>query len=186
MDFSVSKKRLAVIIILSYICIKNIRQNNMKVCKICNKEKDDVEFSNGKFQTIKTCNECKRRIQRERRKNNLESQRLKDNAEYQKSKEHRLKYAKDYRKKYPERTRATNWKAKYGITPEEFYAKLAAQNNKCAICGRDMNDYTRIFCVDHNHTTNKVRGLLCDPCNYGLGFYEKHKDKYVAYLELYD
>ena len=40
---------------------------------------------------------------------------------------------------------------------------LYAQNNKCAICERDMSEYGKIFCVDHNRTTGKVRGLLCDP-----------------------
>lgn len=30
------------------------------------------------------------------------------------------------------------------------------------------------------------KGLLCDPCNYGLGFYEKHKDKYIEYLKKHD
>jgi len=71
-----------------------------------------------------------------------------------------------------------------------FYAELTdydktlnIQNNKCAICERDMNEYGKIFCVDHNHTTGKVRGLLCDTCNYGLGFYEKHKNKYIDYLK---
>jgi hypothetical protein len=98
----------------------------------------------------------------------------------------RVEYAREYRVKYPERTRATNWKSKYGITPEQFYDKLEKQNNKCAICCRDMSDYGNIFSVDHNHTTGAIRGLLCDPCNYGLGFYEKHKDKYIEYLKNYE
>ena len=154
----------------------------MKDCKVCKKEKENVEFLNGINQTVKTCRECRRKIARDKRQLNLNEQRIKDRENYQKTKEHRVNYAREYRKKYPDRTRATNWKVKYGITSDQFYSKLKNQNNKCAICERDMDVYGKIFCVDHNHNTGEVRGLLCDPCNYGLGFYEKHKDKYFKYL----
>jgi hypothetical protein len=132
---------------------------------------------------MSACKLCSCNIQKQKRKNNIEIQRKKDNQYYQKTKDKRVKYAREYRKKYPERTRATNWKVKYGISPEEFYEKLKEQNNCCAICKRDMNEYGKIFCVDHNHETGQIRGLLCDPCNYGLGFYEKHKQKYIEYLQ---
>ena len=122
---------------------------------------------------MKQCSICK--VQKE-----------KDRVLYQKNKEHRVKYAREYRVKYPERTRATNLKQKYGITQNDYDKTLSNQNNKCAICERDMNEYGKIFCVDHNHTTGKVRGLLCDPCNYGLGFYEKYKDKYIDYLKKHE
>lgn len=158
----------------------------MKKCKVCHQEKEQSHFLNGTKLTLRTCRDCRNKIQRENRKNNPEQFKKKDKELYQKSKDRRVSYARNYRKKYPERTRATNWKSKYGITSEEFYSKLLWQNNKCAICNRDMSDYGKIFCVDHNHKTGGIRGLLCDPCNYGLGFYEKHKDKYVNYLKLHN
>ena len=43
-----------------------------------------------------------------------------------------------------------------------------SKNNKCAICGREFNDKLKAF-VDHDHITNKVRGLLCTHCNTLLG-----------------
>ena len=49
---------------------------------------------------------------------------------------------------------------------------LIKQNNCCAICGIDGNDYKREFSVDHNHITNVVRGLLCSNCNIGLGYFK--------------
>jgi hypothetical protein len=50
------------------------------------------------------------------------------------------------------------------------YAKLLVeQNNCCAICGIESTDMKRELSVDHNHETNKIRGLLCDHCNIGLG-----------------
>jgi hypothetical protein len=158
----------------------------MKQCSICKEKKElnEFPFQNKKLNKIMAaCKVCKSIIQKENRKKLGEVQKEKDRILYQKNKEHRVKYAREYREKYPERTRATNLKQKYGITQNDYDKTLSIQNNKCAICERDMNEYGKIFCVDHNHTTGKVRGLLCDPCNYGLGFYEKHKDKYIDYLK---
>ena len=57
---------------------------------------------------------------------------------------------------------------------------LEEQNNRCAICNiefKDMNSEesgltVNSICVDHNHTTNKYRGLLCSHCNLGLGHFK--------------
>jgi len=161
----------------------------MKRCSKCKTEKALIEFS---FQNKKTgklmshCKSCRNSYNREYRHIDIVATRKKDKERYKKNAERRREYAREYRRKYPERTRATNWKVNYGITPEYFYGMLKEQDNKCAICGRDMDDYGKIFCVDHNHKSGKVRGLLCDPCNYGIGFYEKHKDKYKVYLSKYD
>jgi len=47
---------------------------------------------------------------------------------------------------------------------------LEQQKGKCAICGStDSNHNSATFCVDHCHSTNKVRGLLCVNCNAGIG-----------------
>lgn len=43
---------------------------------------------------------------------------------------------------------------------------MTEQNGSCAICGKASN----ALCVDHNHTTNEVRGLLCQKDNKLLGF----------------
>ena len=47
---------------------------------------------------------------------------------------------------------------------------LEAQDNKCAVCGLpDVENIHGKLCIDHNHKTGKVRGLLCNPCNKALG-----------------
>jgi hypothetical protein len=56
-------------------------------------------------------------------------------------------------------------KRKYGITLTEFNQMAARQDYKCAIC--DSDDET--LNLDHNHDTNKNRGLLCGDCNKGIG-----------------
>ncbi|MBL0320503.1 MAG: endonuclease VII domain-containing protein [Alphaproteobacteria bacterium] len=56
---------------------------------------------------------------------------------------------------------------KYGLTQEQHIEKIKEQDNSCAICGK--KDEGRVLCVDHDHKTGKVRGLLCTNCNVGLG-----------------
>lgn len=59
-------------------------------------------------------------------------------------------------------------KRKFGITAEESKALLKAQGYKCAICGRKRSK-KRKLAIDHNHTTGKMRGIICIQCNSMLG-----------------
>jgi hypothetical protein len=52
-------------------------------------------------------------------------------------------------------------RARYGITLVEFEAILAAQGGVCAVCKQG----DKVFCVDHNHKTLKIRGVICLNCN---------------------
>ena len=63
-----------------------------------------------------------------------------------------------------------NLKRTFGLTVEEYDAMLDAQHGVCAICGK-LPQKKRLA-VDHNHTTGKVRGLLCPSCNRTLGYFE--------------
>lgn len=101
---------------------------------------------------------------------------------YYKNQEREIQKARDIRKDYPERTFATNIKTRFGITTDEYESMLKKQKGGCAICEMKHN-HKRRFCVDHCHKTNKVRGLLCNGCNTGVGFYELHKEKYEKYLK---
>jgi len=71
--------------------------------------------------------------------------------------------------------------SKYGISKEEFIKKLINQNYKCEICKVDIkylsryNNKYKSACIDHDHETGKVRGLLCSSCNRALSLF---KDNY--------
>lgn len=58
------------------------------------------------------------------------------------------------------------------LSKTEYEALLQAQNNSCAICLRSVEESQRTLHVDHDHATNKVRGLLCHKCNLALGYFK--------------
>lgn len=85
---------------------------------------------------------------------------------YKTKEERRIYERKLYRKNRAARlvgVRAAKLKTKFGITVADYDAMFKAQNGVCAVCGRPPK--TRRFAVDHNHSTHKVRGLLCSYCN---------------------
>ena len=64
-------------------------------------------------------------------------------------------------------------KTKYGMSEMDYQRLLKIQNFECAICKSITPGQNRDhFCVDHDHKTGRVRGLLCDTCNKGLGFFK--------------
>lgn len=76
-----------------------------------------------------------------------------------------------HRKKHPDSGAQSRWKSKYGVTPEWFreHAK-----NGCEICGATENIATRgtnsrRLAIDHDHSTDAPRGVLCHKCNSILG-----------------
>ena len=54
----------------------------------------------------------------------------------------------------------------YGISNEQVEELKVIQNYSCAICKRIER-----LVIDHDHKTKEVRGLLCNGCNRGLGFF---------------
>ena len=73
---------------------------------------------------------------------------------------------KEARKRYYDsiKGKASKLKYFYGMTVEEYRKLEIEQNNRCAIC-KDVKQ----LCVDHEHTTGRIRGLLCRNCNTAVG-----------------
>lgn len=89
------------------------------------------------------------------------------------NREHYNQYMKDYQRAVPVHVR------KFGIEPDDYLRMLAEQEGKCAICKQEPDGNTvknRRLAVDHDHKTGKVRALLCDKCNRGLGFFDEDTD----------
>lgn len=70
-------------------------------------------------------------------------------------------------------------KRKFGITPDQYDSMLAAQGNACALCGRPPNGKVALH-VDHDHSTGRIRGILCFKCNNALGDFDDDPDLLMA------
>ena len=64
---------------------------------------------------------------------------------------------------------------KYGVSHDDYVKMCQKQNYLCLICGNKP----KILHCDHDHKSKKIRGLLCQNCNRGLGMF--HDD--VSVLE---
>lgn len=76
-------------------------------------------------------------------------------------------------------------RSKYGLEPDHKEQLFSAQGGACYICRYAFGQKTGDMKVDHNHDTGEVRGLLCDLCNRGLGFFRDNQDnlkKAISYL----
>ena len=67
------------------------------------------------------------------------------------------------------RATRSNLRHSYGVTVEQRDQMVASQNGLCAICSIVLQTTTKGPCVDHNHATKEVRGILCSKCNSALG-----------------
>ena len=117
-----------------------------KTCTKCGREKPVDHFpsrKHGRFHRSAWCKHCHRDHNRD-------------------------VHAKGYRA-------AWNRLKRLGLTPEAYQLMVTAQNNLCAICGKPENRIHHRtkkladLCVDHDHETGLIRGLLCRDCNVGIG-----------------
>lgn len=62
----------------------------------------------------------------------------------------------------------------YGITLDQYAELLHKQMNCCAVCLKEASSFSTNLCVDHDHKTGEIRGLLCNYCNRRL--IGRHRD----------
>ena len=129
----------------------------MKICTVCELEKDDFgEDKRNKDGLKSLCKECSYKATNRWKSKNRPALRQAKNEWYRENKMEQLFKAKCYNLK------------KYGITWQDYLTMLAEQNGVCKIC-RQPSSNRFMLSVDHNHSTGKVRGLLCASCNFALG-----------------
>ena len=83
-------------------------------------------------------------------------------------------------------------KKRYNITLEKYFELFYLQNGLCAICGKPETTVYKNsclqsrLCIDHDHNTKKIRGLLCSKCNTALGHFKDDIEiieKAILYLK---
>lgn len=95
--------------------------------------------------------------------------------------EGRAQWRRAHKDAHPTAHRSYGWKRFYGLSAEDYQRMFAEQGGNCAICNRPERAKTsrggvKWLCVDHNHETTAVRGLLCFSCNYTIGQMEDNPD----------
>ncbi|MGH7239024.1 MAG: endonuclease VII domain-containing protein [Candidatus Saccharimonadales bacterium] len=71
---------------------------------------------------------------------------------------------------------------RYGVTAKQVKDTIKDQGGLCPICGEllDLDAEKRTVHQDHDHRTNKPRGVLCSSCNQGLGNFKDSIDRLEA------
>jgi hypothetical protein len=108
----------------------------------------DFSFRSTRLQYNPTCKVCRNASHKKRRKDNPD-----------KAKRDRIKLSV---------------KRKFNLTLNDYDVLYLEQGGKCAICGTHQKNLVRTLAVDHDHNTGKVRGLLCQPCNTGIGLLKEN------------
>ncbi len=134
----------------------------IKRCRVCDQQKPITEFYKSKrtkdgYNNI--CKPCKRsyddcHINKENKR------------KYNREREIKLQRWKSPERQRDQRNR--NLKRRYDLTGEQYDSMLTDQQGLCFIC-KSTNKDGRGLSVDHNHTTNEVRALLCGNCNLIVG-----------------
>jgi len=116
---------------------------NTKTCPRCGEVKPFTKFSKDKSNSIGLacwCKQCSREA----------------DIDYKSTPEGKRK------------AKTSQLKFKYNMTYEEWEKLFNDQKACCAICGTHQSKLKKALCVDHNHDTGIIRGLLCNRCNIGI------------------
>lgn len=146
----------------------------MKCCKKCGVEKSETEFrankSGGRRNECRECERIGRTAWYATHKDKCAAASRKWCREHlEQHRETKRKWCK----KNPAKHRANRRQSRYGLTQGDFETLYKLQTGKCAICSDLIIDGSGRggLAIDHCHLSGKVRGLLCAPCNKGLGHF---------------
>lgn len=128
---------------------------DMKTCKTCERSLPLTSFHSHRGHPDGLYNHCKDCYNARQRALYKAGYLLEERAAYQAGYTDRLKVKRRARR--------------YGIAPEEYERLMREQGGRCAICdGTETYEHHQL-CVDHDHASGLVRGLLCSRCNKALG-----------------
>ncbi len=126
----------------------------MKKCCTCKIEKEFDNFNKNRKNKDgynKQCRECAS---------------MSNAAYYYKTHNFQLQRGRDKHKRKSKCRRRETIMRMYKLNIDDFNKMLFEQKEKCAICDIKPTD---TLCIDHNHITGKIRGLLCRKCNMAMG-----------------
>lgn len=146
----------------------------MRLCKTCSVSDKETEFKLNR----RECERCRGIKRRHVYTQNKEEYLIRNNL-----------WKRANSEKHQTNLLNSRFKHRYGITVDQYNEMLKAQSGKCKICKRVESRKTSArLCVDHDHKTGQVRGLLCFGCNAGLGKFNDDPaliQRAIKYLEAY-
>ncbi len=172
----------------------------MKTCPKCRKSEPEISFGknkNKKDGIDSRCKECRRLDTAAWRKANPQAAKVAfakwqgenrawrtayhaeryglatgyTKARYRKDPERGRAAASKWARENPEKKRNIAMRSKYGLERADYDRMVAEQSSLCLICRQPDR-----LGIDHCHATLKVRGLLCQSCNLGLGAFKDNPD----------
>lgn len=152
----------------------HITDDGYKICRLCNKKIPIVEFSKRKENIDGYDSRCKICSKKETKK-----------------RYHKNKSDPEFIKRKRISSLFSAIKTKYGLTKDDYNELLNKQNGVCVICkevnNKEIKGTAVNLAVDHCHKTGKIRGLLCNNCNSGLGFFKDNIEllnEAISYLKV--
>jgi hypothetical protein len=172
------------------------READPKRCIKCGIEKPLNEYTihnRNKGQHRNFCHDCEKQWISKYHKTPQGKEKRKEWVENNKDKidEYKEIYKNDLVRKEKSRTyhRARWLMINFNMTVDKYMSMFEQQDGKCAICGIERNGGKRNFCIDHDHKTGNVRGLLCHSCNVSVGLMKDSPyllRKAAEYLEVFN
>ena len=147
-------------------CYLNYYKNRTsKICAGCNKDLPLDDF--------------RKRLDGKRPRSRCKKCESKDYQKYRKSNIEKVNIAKrKWYKKNPDIVKKMMIKSfckKVGLDSNEVFDYIKNHNGCCEICGKPPKQFKHLS-IDHDHKTNKFRGLLCYTCNFAIGQFEDNVD----------
>jgi hypothetical protein len=183
----------------------NLQGMQAKICAKCRSEKDEELFDRMRGGRHPRCKSCRKEDRAAHRANHRDDINAKARERYAKDpsrwreryrrqterdpealKERNRESAARHRASSTNTIKLRYMRARYGLTIEEYDAIVAAQDGLCRICRKTPNGRWKRLAVDHDHSTGRVRGLLCHACNAGLGHFRDSVESLraaISYLE---
>lgn len=142
----------------------------IRFCKKCNTER--ILLNNGRY----ICPKCSREASLKHYHNNKKPLTPEQKEKKRKS---NLKWKHTIRDSGFTNQQITMIKSRYGLCEKDLVKLVDKQNCKCSICSKELNknrntekDKSDDLCIDHNHITGSIRGLLCRDCNLAIGMFK--------------